>query len=407
MESDILCVECSTSIPPESVCDTADGRCCPECLYRYWQTCYDCQSLVRSERTTLLYINWSLEQSFCEPCAEYNTFHCDNCGQSYHTDHIGSGYVTGWGDWCECCLSASATYCDMCDEYHPDSDGCQNDDSGRWINSYSFKPSPVFHRAVGETAGVPGRAYFGIELEVECGDSKSEPAEYLTRRFESDAIYLKEDGSLNYGFEIVSHPRTLQSWRDWTVFGESLKRLSTEYNCRSWGKTTAGLHVHMNKKSFEDVTHMARFNTLFTKCEDQWLDMAARRRTGYANMSGSKPRANIYSGQYIHLPDMVKSGMTDHSAAVNWSPGSTVEVRIFRPALDHGRVVACVELVAAANEFTRTVGTKDMLSLTQSAKDGSALWARFVAFLYENGYSTAFTEVTSPDSVLDTLRKGK
>jgi hypothetical protein len=104
---------------------------------------------------------------------------------------------------------------------------------------------------------------------------------------------------------------------------------------------------------------------------------------------------------------MVKSGMTDHSAAVNWSPGSTVEVRIFRPALDHGRVVACVELVAAANEFTRTVGTKDMLSLTQSAKDGSALWARFVAFLYENGYSTAFTEVTSPDSVLDTLRKGK
>ena len=52
MESDILCVECSTSIPPESVCDTADGRCCPECLYRYWQTCYDCQSLVRSEEHT-------------------------------------------------------------------------------------------------------------------------------------------------------------------------------------------------------------------------------------------------------------------------------------------------------------------------------------------------------------------
>ena len=73
-----------------------------------------------------------------------------------------------------------------------------------YINDYSYKPEPIFY---GEN-----NRYYGIELEVDKGGKYGDYAKMIldVANIHDEHIYIKSDSSLDDGFEIVSHPMTLE-----------------------------------------------------------------------------------------------------------------------------------------------------------------------------------------------------
>ncbi len=135
---------------------------------------------------------------------------CDRCGK-----HIWSGDSVGdsTATLCKDCYDNYYHRCFDCgclihndDTYYvdDDSDGpcCGNciDQHRREIQSYCYKPAPIFY---GE-----GFCYLGVELEIDDGGEVDSVPKKLMDIGSGDAehIYIKCDGSQNRGMEIVTHP---------------------------------------------------------------------------------------------------------------------------------------------------------------------------------------------------------
>ena len=87
-------------------------------------------------------------------------------------------------------------------------DGCDGDCQegrdaygNRIIHDYSYRPDALFH-----STDKNERLYFGLEIEVEDPRTLSESSEYAHRLEGMELAYLKHDGSLSCGYEIVTHP---------------------------------------------------------------------------------------------------------------------------------------------------------------------------------------------------------
>lgn len=88
-------------------------------------------------------------------------------------------------------------------------------------------------------------------MEIDKGGEDNENAEALlniANRY-NEHIYCKHDGSIDNGFEMVSHPMSLEyhtnemNWLD--VFNNAV---SMDY--RSHQTNTCGLHIHVNRSAF-------------------------------------------------------------------------------------------------------------------------------------------------------------
>jgi hypothetical protein len=289
------------------------------------------------------FINW------CDDCQEEVNY-CSTCSRSdiyfvLNLDEMGGEY-----------------YCEHC-----------GPPEHEYIHYYSLKPDPQFHGSPDTAHG----AYFGIELETEClGEAhRREMAEmwYGNSKGESD-FYLKEDGSLYNGIEVVSHPRSLASWREYCAneFARILAEMSRS-KVKAWRAGSCGLHVHVSRDAFEDTSHLERFALLFNRNQAQ-AQKFARRESGYARFDNEVSVIRKVRGDYD----------ADHFDAVNvgGNDGETVEVRIFRPSLAVARIMGSIECVAAALEFTRDLEIEKVWG-------GALEWSNFSEYLRGEGYTYA------------------
>lgn len=87
---------------------------------------------------------------------------------------------------------------------------------------------------------------------MDCGGKDDDNASKLKEiaNARHDHIYIKSDGSIDDGFEIVSHPMTLdyhQHDMDWeAVLHEAIKM-----GYRSHQTSTCGLHIHVNSLYYQ------------------------------------------------------------------------------------------------------------------------------------------------------------
>ena len=74
---------------------------------------------------------------------------------------------------------------------------------GHTIQNYYCKPEPIFY-------GV-GPRYLGIELEIDGAGQDDYAARHILRAANAleEHLYIKSDGSLDDGMELVTHPMTL------------------------------------------------------------------------------------------------------------------------------------------------------------------------------------------------------
>lgn len=313
-------------------------RACTTCAHEHCHRCDNCGDYSDSEHTIL-------DSNFppfclCHACYDAGGYEiCQGCGHIINIEND-NGVFRSWGYYCEYCKP------------------CASD-----IREYSYKPAPVFQKT--EKDLERGNLYMGIELEFshyderDMIDSLEYAKEYLNNGEAEDEYYFKEDASLEEGYEIVSHPRTLNSWLEEK---EKFRKffLDAEGNIRE-GRD--GLHIHISKTGMSEI-HKIRFST-FVACYKEQIKIIARRETDYATYR-DKPENGLETKALL--------GNYDRYEAVNWTNRSTVELRIFRNTLEVRTLFACIEFAHALYQFT-----KSHCSLQEILK-GEA-WTSFIKFI--------------------------
>ena len=178
-----------------------------EIIYMSNDTCIHCGCIVGPGEAYTFH-----DEIYCEDCFEKLTTTCDCCGKRiFKEEDEGNSHITLCGN----CYLHYYTVCDRCgrlirndDAYYLDEEedtpychSCYEEFS--YIHHYHYKPDPIFY-------GDDSR-YFGVELEVDNGGEHSAHAKkVLDIANASDwHLYCKHDGSLNAGFELVTHPMTM------------------------------------------------------------------------------------------------------------------------------------------------------------------------------------------------------
>jgi len=207
--------------------------------------CSHCGAIIEGDDYDTIY-----GEPICEECVDRYTTVCDRCEEivwenDVHTD----------GSTCIChhCFENYYTRCEECDcIVHNDDayeyDNCyycyncyQNIRKNASIHEYGYKPTPIFY-------GDSNR-YFGVELEIDGAGKYDEYAEELLdiANMNGEHIYIKTDGSLDDGMEIVTHPMSLECHKDFCW--EDIMHHAVRLGYRSHQTSTCGLHVHVNRDS--------------------------------------------------------------------------------------------------------------------------------------------------------------
>lgn len=362
------CDSCSTGYAPDDLATTLNGRVlCPDCRI-YCERCdnYDFEESSR-------YVEGC--GTWCEPCADNHTFWCEAC-ENLYSDDYSSYHLEDIGQyWCEGCCSDSAVWCDSCDVYNRE--GCEScDDSGRLINQYSYKPNPVFY------GDDKNKLYFGIELEMEIRDGDLSASSEYVMEMMGDFTYLKDDSSIGSGgykgFEMVSHPATLDYFTNNKNLWTTLDYLKRVHIARSWDAKSCGLHVHINRAGFKSGAHTHRFLSLIYKNSDKMMRLGGRKST-YAKFNDVY-KYDEFDRPYFTLADKVahpSNAMTERYSAVNTQNLHTLELRFFRGTMNPDGVLSAIQLAHATVEYTRNLTLSDV-------KMGALSWEWFADWIQAN-----------------------
>ena len=252
---------------------------CPDCIQEHYTRCHDCGCLARDN----------------------SVFYCDHC---------------------------DVHYCQGCEPLH-ESCGDPEDDSSRLIHDYGYKPYPRFY-------GRQDQIHYGVELEVNADeDTAGETLDLLNPRSDESHAYLKYDSSIGTGYEIVTHPHTLDSHRElWQDFFGDLPRGMTSYKSGA-----CGMHVHIERKKLSALT-IAKLSAFVNATGNQPFIACIAQRT-------SEQYASIVAGK--KLVDFRGT----HFDAVNTANSQTIEVRIFRGTVRKDRFFKNLEFIDGVIRWLR------------------------------------------------------
>jgi hypothetical protein len=213
---------------------------------------------------------------------------------------------------------------------------------------------------------------FGIELEVENvnGGYLSEAVDFINNNT-APLVYLKEDCSINHGFEIVSHPMSLDYFKHIAIYKEMLDFLRNNgYN--AWKTSTCGLHIHISKVSFVDPKHQMKFLYFIFKNKSELIKFSGR-NSSYAKYDFDAFVNNQDSAWGKNKPNIIEvvkgiqkngnyaPGAWERNLAVNRMGSFTHELRIFRPSLRFDTVMAYMEFVECLFMYTKQITSNEIL----------------------------------------------
>ena len=232
---------------------------------------------------------------------------------------------------------------------------------------YGYKPEPIFY---GDS-----HRYFGVELEIDEAGRDNNYAEELIdiANMREEHIYIKSDGSLYDGMEIVSHPMTLEYHMN-NFCWEDIMHHAVFLGYRSHQTSTCGLHIHVNRDSFSDSYEVQEevISRILYFVEQHWNEMLKfSRRTEY-NMNRWAARYG-YENSPKAILDKAKKNCGRY-VAVNLCNYHTIEFRLFRGTLKYNTLIATLELVNRICEVACLTTDEGIAKLS---------WSEFVAGIKE------------------------
>ncbi|MFD8249750.1 hypothetical protein [Nocardia sp. NPDC059691] len=331
------CDRCTTEARADTLARTVDDTLlCLACLTD-WDRCGDCAIYTRDIRTVI-----GAAADVCAECASgYET--CNDCGE-LATDLLP---VDGDNRVCERCedknyhecsdcftlVPLDTTYCDSCADTYPTHPA---------VRSSYYTPVPQFHG--------DGPLFLGMELEIKTPRNRDyHNAVDTTVTHVGDLAYLKTDGSITCGFELVTHPMSYQyalQHFPWQLLGRL--RLLGRYT-----DDGVGIHVHLSRAGFSSPAHAYRWLKFVYRNEHSVTTLARRRDSEWAEFSPQ---------QRSNAQDYAKGGQAGYGRyqAINVYPEHTFELRVFASSLHPQQVQAALAFAAASVEYTRGLSAADI-----------------------------------------------
>lgn len=256
-------------------------------------------------------------------------------------------------------------YCDgqhYEDEDHNDyrAERRQRDSDSNLIHSYSYTPRPLtFHGTD------PNRVFLGVELELAMKRDRYDMARDAYNEFGESRIYVKEDSSISYGWELVTYPMSFDYHMHEMPWHDALTRLA---EIGIAGDESTGMHVHVSKRGFSGPDHDHRW-LMFWHRNAVPLTVMARRNPQQWGSFDDYTRKNAVR--------IAKKQLTNNMryAAVNSVPPRTYEIRVFAASVNPAEVMGSIALVAATVEYTRSLRASDIL------RRKGWEWDTFIAWL--------------------------
>lgn len=317
MTETFLCSVCGEAHPLEDRREFENQELCVRCLEEETVICHECGSRIWRDDDA-----GTDTTHLCQRCYESYYFNCSRCGELLHMD---DAHYSGNDPENEDPL------CNACHERL---------DRSRTIQNYYYKPEPIFYG--------DGSRYFGVELEVDEGGESNSSAEALLQIVNAgeERAYCKHDGSLEDGFEIVTHPMTLAYHLE-AMPWEALLHRASEMGYLSHKALTCGFHIHVNRDTFGETEAqqdacIARILYFFEKHWDELLKFSRRtphQLEQWASRYGYKDRPMEI------LDHAKKGGGGGRYSSVNLQNRDTIEFRIFRGTLKYNTLAATLQLV--------------------------------------------------------------
>ena len=326
-------------------------------------------------RTVPLSQRWSVGgHDLCECCVEEDTVFCVHCGvRILREDNAG----TESAPLCQDCFDTHYTRCQRCGRlihrdncYYPsiDSDTPHCYDCYQalreGIHDYYFKPAPIFYG--------DGPRYMGVELEIDCGGEDGDNANTVLAICNGleERAYAKHDGSLDEGFEIVSHPMTLKYHMEEMPWKEMMQK-AINLHYLSHQACTCGLHVHVSRKAFGDTEEaqdacIARILYFFEKHWEELLKFSRRTRGQLEQWAARYG----YKDQPREVLETAKKGNLGRYTCVNLTNTDTIEFRMWRGTLKYNTLIATLQLVNRICDIALYLSDEEVKNLS---------WTSFVA----------------------------
>lgn len=305
------------------------------------------------------------ESGSCGSCLE-----CARCGEDFPP--VRTVWTVRGSTICRGCRDSYYSCCNWCGGWNRDGVDCGDDDCGshgpcecgdcsdcegdrsQYIHDYDYKPSPDFHGQ--------GPLYLGLECEVEYADDDAarEAVDYL-----GSLGYLKEDSSVEGGFEIVTHPMShayAMNHFPWAMF-PAIKRHG------AGAGDSAGIHVHVSRAGFSSTCHTYRWLKFIYRNQAAVERIARRTSERWAAF-----RSDMRQGALNHAKG---NRYADRYRAVNVTNYDTFEVRVFASSLDPMVIKGTLSFVAASVEYTR------QLTSSKVIKSAGWSWEAFMGWVAE------------------------
>ena len=311
---------------------------------------------------------------------------CDLCGSTIRREDACHTQDSGY-DYCLSCFENTCLSCRECgaryryeDEMHMDYSGeyfCDECWSERHvINEYHSQKDYGVIRFYGN-ADRREELHIGWELEVDSNHRVDrERIAGGVKDILGDFVTMENDGSLNYGFEIISQPATLKYHLSMMPkYTEAFEYL-TDNEMLSHDCGTAGYHCHADASylgaGFKLEAALSKLLYITEKFYDEILKFGRRNRDQADNWCRSrKERYTTEAGWIKKAVYKNRSGFSyqDRYFGLNLtnletSGTGTIEFRYFRGSLVPETIEASLKLVARLMEISKTVRAVDLAKFT-------------------------------------------
>lgn len=250
---------------------------------------------------------------------------------------------------------------------------------GNPILEHSYRPIPTFCHLSTEKEGKRRKLlYLGIELEIEHRSQDLTQHAYSIQK--EYPIYAKSDGSLQGGFELVSHPQTAKYHQKIFNWYKLLGRLRKD-KFTSYDNGRCGLHIHVNKNFFNQKDDILKTVLFFYKCFGKIKRFAKRRDRDCAEF------CKRWKESLINIVKAYKGNVSigevnaDRYSCINLQNRDTVEFRIYRGTLNYDRFLASIIFTDAICNFVKNY------SIAFFANDNykmPTLWGKFIEYIQKN-----------------------
>ena len=211
-------------------------------------------------------------------------------------------------------------------------------------HSYSYKPKRVAFKRGKRELMHRRLLYFGLELET-TGSACKKWSESLRSIVDSGQFYIKHDGSVTDGAELVSFPMTREYMKENPKMLDEIFALSDSgWTCDE----SCGMHIHLSRSSFTNH-HAYKFQSFFMHNKAFLVGLSGRSNTKqidrYSNFSSSARKCTTMD---------VAKGRQSYKYVACRATDFSYEIRIFQGTLQKESFLRNIELADSLYWYTRT-----------------------------------------------------